>query len=63
MLNRHIHELSRCGYLKDRKYEKEAGWYHENPQKALQLKFDLMDEAQERFTPYIIEVLQNYAKK
>jgi hypothetical protein len=48
--------------LKDKKYEKDAGWCHENPQKALQLKFDLMDEAQERFTPYIIEALQNYAR-
>ena len=60
MLNRHVHELEKHGYLNKKKYHKEAGWLSSNPQKTLQIKFDLMDEAQEKFTPYFIEVLKNY---
>ncbi len=62
MLNKHIHALDENGYLKTRKHSKEYGWNHAIPQKALQMKFDLMDEAIEIFAPQIVEELEKRKK-
>ncbi|WP_027710079.1 hypothetical protein [Zooshikella ganghwensis] len=61
-LNRHIHMLDDGGYLKSKKYFKERGWLNNNPQKTLQLKFDLMDEAVRVFQPLILEKLHERSK-
>lgn len=57
-LNRHVHELDDNGYLKSSKYYKDGGWKDGKPNKALQLKFDLMDEAVELYQPQIVEKLR-----
>ncbi len=57
MLNRYIHVLDDNGYLKSRKHSREHGWKNGKPNKALQIKFDLMDEAIERFSRPIVEEL------
>ena len=62
LLNRHGHKLKENGYLKSRKYSEECGWNGDKPQKALQLKFDLMDEAVEIFQPQIVEMLRERKK-
>ncbi len=56
-LNRHAHKLDESGYLKSGKYSKEGGWDGDKPNKALQLKFDLVDEAVDIFQPQIVEKL------
>lgn len=57
-LNRHAHKLEESGYLNNSKYSKEGGWANGKPNAALQLKFDLMDEAVEIFQPQIVEKLK-----
>jgi rubrerythrin len=57
MLNRHIHVLKDHGYLNSGKYDRDSGWDGEEPRKALKLKWELMDEAQDRFTDLIIRAL------
>lgn len=61
-LNRHAHKLDDSGFLKSGKYSKESGWDGDTPNKALQLKFDLMDEAVEIFQPQIVEKLRDRIK-
>ena len=49
MLNRHVTELSKLGYLKAKKYGKDHSWNGGQPGKALRLKWELMDEANDKF--------------
>lgn len=63
MLNRQIHELSDQGYLNSKKYFKVGGWEADKPSKTLQLKYDLMDEAIEKFSQQIIDELVKHREK
>jgi hypothetical protein len=49
ILNRHIHLLEHQGYLNSKKYRTGYGWIGLEPGEALELKWKLMDEAQDRF--------------
>ena len=57
-LNRHAYKPQEGGFLKSNMYSKENGWNSSMPQKTLQLKFDLMDEAVEILQTQIVEKLQ-----
>src|SRR2546422_854263 len=56
-LNRHIHVLCDAGYLDARKHEKNFGFKCGEPQPALKLKQDLIEEICKRFEPAIADYL------
>ena len=62
MLNRHSYELSEAGYLK-KNFSKDGGWKNGKPNKSLQLKFDLMDEAAEKLTKPIADKLREHRER
>lgn len=49
MLNRHVTELSKMGYLNVERYEEDHSWNGDQPGKALRLKWELMEEANDKF--------------
>jgi len=49
VLNRHVHKLAEHGYLIKEKYDKEYGYDGDAPKRALQLKKELIREAQLKF--------------
>ena len=63
MLNRHIHELENNNFLNKKKFNKEARLLNNTPEKKLQIKRDLIDEAQEKFTSFILDKIKDQKKK
>src|ERR1017187_2997220 len=57
-LNRHIHVLGDAGYLRARKHAKDYGFKDGEPQRALKLKHDLIEEICKRFEPAIADYLE-----
>lgn len=57
-LNRHVGALEEAGYKKPKKLASQAGWVDGKPSKLLQLKFDIMDEAIQIFSPEIVKELK-----
>lgn len=56
-LNRYALALADAGFVKSRKFAKEGpGWLGGKPNKLLQVKFDIMDQAIEIFSPIIVSV-------
>lgn len=57
-LNRYATALDKAGYIKSRRFAKEGGWIGDKPDRLLQIKFDLMDEAVKIFGPTIVSELK-----
>jgi len=58
-LNRHIHVLGDAGYLRARKHTKDYGFRDGEPQPALKLKQELIEEICRRFEPAIADYLEH----
>lgn len=57
-LNRYLGALEDAGYKRPNSL-KQAGWVDGKPSQLLQMKFDIMDEAIEIFSPEIVKELKN----
>ncbi len=58
--NRYLGNLEEQGYLSKTAQATAHGWVDGHPGPLLQLKFDTMDQVQERFTPNIIRMARDF---